>query len=209
MVSIVAAIACILTATSLYAQDEYRRFPRYYEVSGISPGDALNVRAGPSTQFRDIGNLRPDGSPVEILSYSEDVKWGRLVWGEGNGWVFLDFLKPIFPEKLSGVEVPIGLMCSGTEPFWDFTIASAAEVQFNMLFSDTVASAAIDAAVVADSRPTTPVAVIASSEQAELMAILDRQQCTDGMTDREYGWSVDLLVTQQNSPRFLTGCCTL
>ncbi len=64
------------------------RAPRFMFVTGTS----VNVRSGPSTQYRVVGTVS-SGAPVELISY-EGESWARIRFedGETTGYMSRKFL---------------------------------------------------------------------------------------------------------------------
>jgi hypothetical protein len=57
-----------------------------YRVTGVGPGDVLNVRRGPSEQHEQIAGIPPKGRSVEIIGrcYAD---WCPVRYGKIKGWV--------------------------------------------------------------------------------------------------------------------------
>lgn len=195
-------IALAVSVSTAEAQD-YRLLPELSVVSGVAAGDTLNVRAKPTARSEDIGDLFP-GQEVEILSLTDDRKWARIIAGEGNGWVAARFLKTIpWPEGASGL--PANLSCSGTEPFWSLDTGEEAMMVFNDPMQDQKTPLRITWS--SQSRNEGPGAYGFEAEEAS--GVLRRAQCSDGMSDRDYGWSLDLILNRAGGPELYSGCCSL
>ena len=51
---------------------------------------------------------------------------------------------------------------------------------------------------------------VIEAEQGRVMAVIEPQQCSDGMSDLSYGWSVNLILRgegRDGNPLVLEGCC--
>lgn len=57
-----------------------------YRVQGVSKGDVLNVRRGPSEQHEQIGGIPPKGRSVEIIGRCQ-ADWCPIRYGKVKGWV--------------------------------------------------------------------------------------------------------------------------
>lgn len=57
-----------------------------FHVAGVDPGDALNVRSGPSEFHQTVGRLPPEGRGVQIIGVCRDV-WCPIQHGGVVGWV--------------------------------------------------------------------------------------------------------------------------
>lgn len=179
--------------------------PGYFRVTGVAPDDTLNVRAAPSGSSSDIGDLPHDASGVEVIA--EQDGWGRIIWQEGNGWVSMRFMEPDPVATIAGTSLPVGLLCSGTEPFWSLRL-SAGHASYSDISGMTLSLALHDARV-ADGRIGFPLALRFSAEGAGAMSIIRAQSCSDGMSDRSYGYALTQALRAGDQERFLAGCCTL
>lgn len=166
--------------------------PQVMAVSNLDAGDHLNVRAEPTVRSADLGDLS-FGELVEVVEYTEDGKWARFIWAEGNGWASARFLANT-PREVLRNGLPVGLACSGTEPFWSAKIGQGGAFEFTPSEGSAVMSASTSAKVGGGYD------VMAG----EIMARLSPKSCTDGATDRDYGWQLDLTLA---SGYELTGCC--
>lgn len=170
--------------------------PAVHAVSGVSEADALNVRAGPSTAHPVIGRL-PNGAEVEVTGLSGDG-WARLLLGEGDGWAALRYLK-----VRDGQTSPDRLYCGGTEPFWGLTLKSGDQLLFTRPEQEPVRIT-----------PKWTRDIAGRSESgfalgaAGYVALFNRRECSDGMSDRTYGWALDFLQTGAQGA-YLQGCCRL
>ena len=178
--------------------------PARHVVAGVPPDDVLNVRAGPAASSADIGDL-VNGDAVEVIA--TDGGWGRIVHGEGNGWVSLAYLEPAPASRVGESPIPVGLICAGTEPFWSLATDDGASVAFSEPGPDGIAEdrARVEWAGAASGRSGFPAALRARSADADYALVLRPAACSDGMSDRDYGWAAEVLAGE----RLLTGCCRL
>ena len=189
-----------------HLEPAFARGPRLFRVAGVPAGDVLNVRAEPSAASQDIGDAGGNGALVEVLGAGPEAKWGRIVHGEGNGWVALRYLAPAEPETVADSPIPVGLHCTGTEPFWSLRVGAPDRVTFSEPgtgVQPTGGQAAILWAAAASGRQAFPAALRARGKEGEHALVLHAEACTDGMSDRIYGWSANLITGE----RLLTGCC--
>ncbi|MCB1430185.1 MAG: SH3 domain-containing protein [Nitratireductor sp.] len=186
--------------------------PGYYKVTGVASSDVLNIRIAPDPSSDVIGEFAPDASPVEVLEVvtSGAGEWGRVIASDSDGWVSMHFLKPTEVAFIPGTELPSGLQCSGTEPFWDGVLATN-----NLSFSTidvAEQSLPLGAAVTTLGRQYR-YALVAENGQKRMTAIVAQDfECSDGMSDRHYRWRIDVL--RENSedgdlPAAYEGCCRL
>lgn len=182
-----AALACGWV-TSPQAEPRYF-LPELVQIVRVPAGDTLNVRAEPSVRAADLGDLK-NGDTVEILEVQG--KWARILWREANGWISQSYTAPLVRPTLSS-GLPVGLSCSGTEPFWSAKLFKLGSLYLNG------ASLPITKSGVSQN---TTVGYYFSAP--EITGILYRVTCGDGMSDRDYGWKLDLVTPQG----MLSGCCT-
>ena len=170
--------------------------PAIYQVTAISSDDALNVRSGPSTAYLAIGSLQ-NGAQVEVTADTGEG-WARILHGEGNGWVAMRYLQP-----LPASAMPDTLFCGGTEPFWSLTL----EPDGSLVFTEAGQQSQPippDWRHGVSGRPPASFAV-GSDVYA---ALFHRRTCSDGMSDRTYGWALDFLRIGGEGA-YLKGCCRM
>ena len=181
--------------------------PTYHRVTGVAPDDTLNVRAAPSADSADVGDLAHDQRGIEVSGLDPTGKWARIVWQESNGWIATRFLTSDPVPRLGASGVPQGLTCGGTEPFWALDLTSS-----TVRYSDAMAAdydMALTGVSVAEGRLGSPAVVGFSGPFASGDAILAPDICSDGMSDRDYPWRIDLLLSSGGTRRFVSGCCRL
>jgi len=179
--------------------------PAYYQVADLVDSDHVNVRAEPTADSADLGDIAAGSKPYEIIETDESGNWGRILWLEGSGWVALRFMEPIQVEQLAKTAVPVGLVCAGTEPFWTLELQSQQTALFTT--SESNNSLSVTSAESSRNQSTYPVAVELQSESYSAISVLRRSQCADGMSDISYSWAVD--VVMQPELQLLSGCCFL
>ncbi|MEZ5870840.1 MAG: SH3 domain-containing protein [Nitratireductor sp.] len=186
--------------------------PGYYKVTGVAAGDVLNIRLAPDPSSDVIGDYPPDASPVEVLEVvnSAGGEWGRVIASDSDGWVAMKFLAPTQVTHIDGTELPSGLHCSGTEPFWD-----------GVLTTNNLSFSAIDVAeyslplgvAVTTLGRQYRYALVAENEQERMTAIVAQDfECSDGMSDRHFRWRIDMLRENGKDgdfPAAYEGCCRL
>lgn len=180
-------------------------FPRLYDVSGVSAGDVLNVRAGPTTRAEIVATLPSDRRDVEVMGLSEDGRWAEIALGEIGGWAALRYLAPQ-PARAED-RVPAPLRCVGTEPFWGMHFPGDGSATF-----ERPPDPDLPMRVVSQVRPEGTVgrlAVTLDGDPARAVVFLTREACTDGMSERPYGLSVSLQLDLADGPVAYAGCCAL
>ena len=195
----------LMTAPLAAAAQDY--LPNLYDVTVVETWDTLNVRAAPDGKAKVIGTLPSNATGVELLDRDASGKWGRVNVGEGAGWVALRFLKAQAPVW-KPASLPLALSCGGTEPFW-----SVQTVENGLVFTQPgmddrklALRKVMDLGV--EGQPTR--GVIAGDDKGRLTAVMQPQQCSDGMSDRAYALAVTVIMDGQDSPsQMLTGCCSI
>lgn len=204
ILAILAGIAGVLNAGSGLAQPMYSS-PSYFAVDGVSADDVLNIRAAPNGSSDIVGSLAFDASPVEVLR--EQDGWGLVSTGEGMGWTSLSFLRPLTLSTLGTSYVPDGLACGGTEPFWGLTIG-AAGVSFSAMDMSEAEFEMSVAKGFAGVGPTKNF-IIGEGAGQSLTAVISDEICSDGMSDRDYARSVDMVMLSGQGPIGYSGCCSM
>jgi uncharacterized membrane protein len=188
-------------ATAAPAMATQDGWPAIHDVAGVAADDVLNIRERPDASSPVVGQLAPDAT-VEVIRPNERLTWGLVNAGERTGWVALRYLarRPgqwdgAFPEIAS---------CFGTEPFW-----SLAREGDTLTFStpESAEAFSITARSGSESRRDS-FHMIAEGAGGPAIAILQTETCSDGMSDREFGISVQLLLGPGADARQLSGCCT-
>ncbi len=181
--------------------------PNLFDVTVVETWDTLNVREAPDGKAKIVGTLPSTAKGVELLAHDGSGKWGRVNVGETTGWVALRFLKPQ-PSAWKANALPLTLKCAGTEPFWSFKT-----VEKGLVFSTP-------------DQPERPLSlrkviergiegeqmrgIITCHYNRPLTEVMQRQQCSDGMSDRAFALAVTVILDGQDQPsRMLTGCCSI
>ena len=184
--------------SALWAEE----LPAAFRVTGVAATDVLNIRAEPEAEATILGSIPHNSSRVEVLQLSPNGKWGMVGNGEGNGWVAMKYLQPVAATPAD--QMPVPLRCLGTEPFWSFAhtpqktwFLTPEAASTNVILSQNLAAGHGYFASGSDE----------SGRNYHL--IVTRERCSDGMSDRLYGFSARLF--RQGGPENLlySGCCTL
>ncbi|MFZ1468971.1 MAG: SH3 domain-containing protein [Paracoccaceae bacterium] len=179
-----------------------QQLPAAFQVTGVAQDDVLNIRAEPSASSAIIGEIFAYDIAVEVLRLSDDGKWGLVGAGERNGWVATRFLK--FDPSPEPYLVPRPLTCSGTEPFWTIGLYPRGS-EFSA--PDTPRT---DIEVKAEGVADAGFYAVAEEGPTRIYRLnVTRQICSDGMSDREYGWAASLFIESPDGNRMLSGCCSL
>ena len=195
------AILLCLAGSAAPAQDS---FPALYDVTGVAGDDVLNLRSGPSAGADKVGALSHDARDIEVLRRAEGADWGLVNTGETTGWAALRFLRRQAGQDRGAF--PALTRCFGTEPFWTVT-ATDQGWRFDRMGegTDTFAETWRGPAAGRSDR----FGLTLSSKAGAATAVIGIAICGDGMSDRSYGYTIDLLRPGQSGPVLYSGCCTL
>lgn len=176
--------------------------PASYSVKGVAANDVLNIRTEPSSTAPVMGEIGPYGLNIEVLSLSSDGKWGKVGMPEGNGWVSMSYLE--INEPTDPYLVPRPLSCMGTEPFWSISLYPRG-AEFNSPDTGAVPMAVTHEAVAAQGY------LIGLEEGPTLnrTLVVSRESCSDGMSDRAFGFATRMFTEAPEGNTVLPGCCTL
>lgn len=199
-----ALLLCLLFPGFAAAQ----ALPALYDVIGVAGDDVLNIRAAPSTSASIIGGLAQTATGVEVVALSADGKWAQVNTHEASGWASLRFLRA--QGRPDWFALRSDLKCFGTEPFWSLAFDPAQEtVRLTTPDGDSPAQDIISHWLGSTWQPVA--AMQFASEDGGGVAVLRGQACSDGMSDRAYGLTLDLFLQPSASgpATSLHGCCSL
>ena len=188
------ATLLICCATLAAAND----LPAHFHVKGVASDDVLNVRAEPDASATILGDYGPYTINIEVLELSTDGKWGKVGLGETDGWVAMRFLER--SDHTRPNEIPRPISCFGTEPFWTFNLTARGD-EFSSIDMPRIDLEPTDML-------TTSNGFFIEFRETERL-IVRRGQCSDGMSDRTFGWRSTALYMGLNGPEIAEGCCTL
>lgn len=183
-------------ATAVSAEAE--QLPAQYNVNNVADDDRLNIRSGPNANSEILSSYGPYTINIEVLETTADGKWGKVGIGERNGWVSMAFLTR--DANTDPNEIPRPMSCFGTEPFWSFNMTPRGD---EILTPDTPRK---------DIEPTD--LIIADNgyfiefDQTHRL-LISRGMCSDGMSDREFGWRSTAIFVGAYGSTVAHGCCTL
>ena len=208
--AIVARMGALLLAAGIFtgpaaATQEYI-LPTLFDVAGVGPGDVLNIRATPSAKAEIIGAIPHDATGIEVVAQDPTGRWAQVNIAGRSGWVALRYLEYQVGVWESG-ELPEGLRCLGTEPFWalepegDRVVFSTPDAPDRELSLEAV----LGTGIFRDPRR----ALIARGPERRLTATIVPTACSDGMSDRAYGLETGIVLEGWEEPRLLVGCCSI
>ncbi len=197
----------VFAAFSLCGSALADTFPALYAVTGVAAEDVLNIRSAPNSGSSKVGFLAPDQKHIEVVELDGAAKWGLISHGEGAGWVAMRFMRRIDQSAWHSLNQP--LSCSGTEPFWSLGFEPTQnKVTFDSL-GGSLERFEMLAGAVPQGRPPSTLGMRATSQNALMFATYHQAACSDGMSDRAYGLSVDLFIQQPEGLVGYSGCCSL
>lgn len=194
----------LLLVLSMAAPVAAQDLPALYRVTGVAADDVLNVRAEPSAQAAILSGFAPSAGGIEVVALAEGGRWGQVNLGESTGWVSMRFLAREGDAGWRSGTVP--MQCFGTEPFWSvrfFLPGHRAEFH-------TPGNGGVEWVTDAGALPTTvlpPTLAIPFSGSHEGMAVIRPANCSDGMSDGQWGLEAQVYVRGQTDG--LSGCCSL
>lgn len=178
--------------------------PEYYRVSGVAYNDTLNIRAAPDGDSADIGDLSYDAQAIEVMEIDPSGRWGKIIYFEGNGWIAMRFLELDPVPRIAPTTLPVGLVCGGTEPFWDVRYTADSAIFHAMSTeSETIP---LQSAGPALGRRGFPALLTHAGPDGFTYSLIRPQICSDGMSDRDYPWAIDYIL---GDGTYLEGCCSL
>ncbi len=186
---------------ALATQDAW---PALYDVTGVGAKDVLNIREAPNARAPIIGSLSPNATSVELIRPNSRETWALVNAGERSGWVNLTFLTRQ-PGQWAGALPPIA-RCFGTEPFWGLDTSD------DQLVYDNVDGAKQTYRITQSGNAQNrrdKFSLIGTNASGSAIAAISAQACTDGMSDRNFGLSVDLFLQRAQQWEHLAGCCSL
>ena len=204
--------AVLIACSGLVRADGH--IPGLFKVTGVASDDTLNVRRGPGTGYEILGAFPPDRRDIEINALSDNGKWGRTNFNDEAGWVSMRFLTA---QAGSAVNLPFGLTCAGTEPFWSLTFNADETASGEFWPMGLVDDGTTEYGAVWASRPANRITpkfgfrLMAETTRHGIRGsgIIRTQECSDGMSDRDYGFAIDLLLTGGGQRLFVDGCCSI
>lgn len=185
---------------SLLAQGSV--LPALYDVTGVAENDVLNVREAPDASARIVSELAPGRTGIEVVAFNDDRSWGKVNVSESSGWVSMAFMTQQ-PGQIPGDKLPTPMWCYGTEPFWSLEIRAD-----KAIFTDesTGADPMTSLRASVEDLPWSPRGNFVAGDA---IGFVSREACSDGMSDRDYGWRVDFIRTANGTPKPFSGCCSL
>jgi uncharacterized membrane protein len=176
--------------------------PAAYQVRDVTQADVLNIRATPSAVADVVGEIGPFAHAIEVIETSADGKWGKVSTRAGNGWVNMRYLEAtVRPDP--GL-VPRPLSCFGTEPFWNIGLF-ARGAEYNSPETGAVPMTVVSEAVA----PQGYLVLLEEGPKLNRTLVITREACSDGMSDRAFGFSARMFLEALDGNAVHGACCTL
>lgn len=176
--------------------------PALFDVTGLNPGQTLEVTRYPGGEGDVLGQLPAGAKAVEVVWITESGGDALVNLGEVSGYVRLGALTEQAGPAWDSLAAP--LRCAGTEPFW--------RLEFDPDRQALSLSTPETEATVLDLRQSWHVAqgpaVGLRAEGGALsgLAVVRGAICSDGMSDRAYGLGVELFLSDGAA---YAGCCSI
>lgn len=199
-------LAALLACAGPAAATQEYVLPTLFDVTGVAEDDVLNIRAAPGVGAEVIGTLEHDARDIEVVAHDRTGRWGRINTAERSGWVAMHYLAyqvGIWDDE----GLPESLHCLGTEPFWALGHEDEA-----VTFSTPEApdrSLAIERVLASGIFRDPRLSLFARDLDLRLTAVIVATACSDGMSDRVYGLDATVVLQRGETPRMLTGCCSI
>ena len=198
-------LMAMLTAGPAAATQEYT-LPTLFDVQDVAAGDVLNIRQSPDAAADIIGTLARDAKGIEVVALDSSGRWGQVNAGESAGWVAMRYLNYRTDVWEPG-QLPAGLSCGGTEPFWSFHAEGGnliwQEPDHQMTLSGLTV---LDRGIFRDPRR----GLFVEDDHDLLTATIAPAQCSDGMSDMAYGLETTVIMQSRDAaPVLFSGCCRI
>lgn len=186
------------------ASAQAQTLPQLYDVTGVAADDVLNIRDAPTASGAIIGALAPDARGIEVVTQNAAGTWGQVNAGQRAGWVSLRYMSAR-GVVIDAYNLPVGLSCSGTEPFWSLD-AVGGMLRYrtpDMAPREFPVWIAQDSGIGSDLRRMVRFGGVGGSGVAFVYPVA----CNDGMSDRAFGLAISLMTGPSSPMR--SGCCSL
>ena len=169
-------------------------------------GGIVYLRRAPDPASEIVGQLPANRRNVEIVGLSEDGAWGLMAEGDGGAWAPMARLSRA--DGQDDARLPRNLGCFGSEPFWILRLRGEAAA-FDEIDSNEISLSPRWQGHAEGRPPQSYALVLDSAEGGTVHALIRRAQCSDGSSDRPYGFSIDVILGGKLGNRMLSGCCSL
>lgn len=185
--------------------------PALFDVINVAPEDTLNVREGPSASEPALSELAFNARNIEVVAVSSNGRWGLVNIDETSGWVSMRYLA--YAPSDDWESASAHLSCGGTEPFWSLSLnrPSSGVAVFSAMAEETSRHYTIEWHGGQAGRAMTSIGLGGTRHDGRenLSAVIQREACHDGMSDRNFGLSIDVFLHSSGEPEGYQGCCSL
>lgn len=180
--------------------------PALFDVQNVASDDVLNVRKTPDARSEIVGVLAYDTKSVEVVTLSEDGKWGLVNSDDfSTGWVLLRFMTQVAPDPVA-TDFERDLWCFGNEPYWRL-LSTAKGDAFLSDGDRDIRLMRRFAPLLAENRGFSRQVMVAGADGVEVTGVLTPEQCRPN--EGVFGFGFDLLIIKGQNRRFASGCCSL
>ncbi|MCF8878680.1 SH3 domain-containing protein [Hyphobacterium sp. SN044] len=179
--------------------------PAWIRVVGVAEGDVLNIRARPDASSEIVGTFIPNQGRIEVVETRsvDGQHWGLVSTGEQGGWINLAYAEATEMAMIGESPVPAGTVCAGTEPFWSLDLGDDEAVWSSFDAEDETFTITESEAASGRFLPWM------FGLQGFGLAIVTPGQCSDGMSDIPYAWTVSVIGHDETGHVLYQGCCRL
>ncbi|WP_404864284.1 COG3650 family protein [Georhizobium sp. MAB10] len=203
--SLLLAALCLAAPSVAEVLEDDQSLPALYAVTGVEPGDELNIRLEPRSNADIIGRLPPQSAGIEVVSRRGN--WLQINSNEASGWVAARFLEREAGAPQSGV-LPERLACFGTEPFWS-VVAAGTSITYNTPDNPDGTLFSIRHVTGAMNSPSPHWIILGERQEQSMTAVVMPQACSDGMSDRMFGLATTIVIDSGDTATGLSGCCSI
>ena len=171
-----------------------------YGVTGVAATDTLAMRAAPDANATIVGTIPHNGEGIVATGGTTPGGWSEVAYQGKRGWVNARFLGI---GNDPATRLPALLECLGAEPFWRITLSPGA-ARAELLFSEREYNYRLTHAASAMGRPGIW-SIKGSDGQTEISLTVQRESCSDSMSDIDYPYSSVALVPPV--AEMIVGCC--
>jgi uncharacterized membrane protein len=201
-ISVIGLLAVAISLISFTNQSYAQSQPALYDVKGIAADDVLNLRRDPSSGAEVVDQIESSTTDIEVVEIDPTGQWARVNTKHQSGWAFLEYL-----SRQPNQTFTEPTRCFGTEPFWSLTFDETSAT-FTKLGAPGKNLSQFSR--VGSTSGANKMGYLLSEAGLVIMGIASRTSCNDGMSDHQYGFSIDLMeMAGRNNRRIYSGCCSL
>ena len=192
------ALAMALLTGSARAES----LPARYDIVAPRP---VMLRHSPDPGGAPTGQSVQGPAAVEVTALSVDRNWARINLGDGAAWMPKGALRRWPAPRDEGLP----MRCYGTAPFWGLHLASAFFAEIEAPEHPDLPLQITGAARAEGALPRTRLWTLSGAGLRATLTVRD-ETCTDGISDRIFGFSATLARMENTGAVALRlGCCSL